>query len=380
MKPIQILRAGAHISSDGSRLAFSEDDLKATASAYDPKVHEAPIVIGHPRENAPAFGWVSALTYSDGHLEAEPAQIDTDFAELIAAGRFKKVSASLYTPQSPHNPTPGVYYLRHIGFLGAQPPAIKGLRPVELAEGEEGVVEFGDTMALGLLARLARGLREVLLEKWGLDVADRVAPGFVVEDLEAEARRPPAEPAPAPTPLTAAASTGFSEERTMQEQTTITPPTDALAAREATLAAREAELKRREAEFSDREAAFARADAEHWADDQIEAGRLTPAQREPVLAFMEAIRPATTEVSFGETFLPPAAAFRRIVEAAPRTTPVGTPIPDRKGDKAADELTFSDYDQLLQAWAEAESAAGRYPNLAIGAAQIKSGWRPSAAE
>ncbi|MFS2072756.1 hypothetical protein ACEN9D_28795 [Pseudomonas sp. CT11-2] len=39
---------------------------------------------------------------------------------------------------------PGVYYLRHVGFLGAQPPAVKGLRPIELAEGEPGVIEFSE--------------------------------------------------------------------------------------------------------------------------------------------------------------------------------------------------------------------------------------------
>jgi len=41
---------------------------------------------------------------------------------------------------------PGVYYLRHVGFLGAQPPAVKGLRPIELAEGEPGVIHFSEAV------------------------------------------------------------------------------------------------------------------------------------------------------------------------------------------------------------------------------------------
>jgi hypothetical protein len=36
----------------------------------------------------------------------------------------------------------GVYDLRYVGFLGAQPPSVKGLRPIELTDGEQGVIEF----------------------------------------------------------------------------------------------------------------------------------------------------------------------------------------------------------------------------------------------
>ena len=43
-----------------------------------------------------------------------PRQVDPAFAEAVAAGRYKKVSASFYQPNSPHNPVPGVYYLRHV--------------------------------------------------------------------------------------------------------------------------------------------------------------------------------------------------------------------------------------------------------------------------
>ena len=78
---------------------------------------------------------------------------------MVRAGRFKKVSASFYTPDSPHNPVPGVYYLRHVGFLGAQPPAVKGLAPVPVnfAEGdtEEGCVSFDFAESPGLLRWLA---------------------------------------------------------------------------------------------------------------------------------------------------------------------------------------------------------------------------------
>ena len=180
MKPIHIFRAGRHTSAGGTTLDFSDEALRASAAAYDPAVHEAPIVIGHPSDNAPAYGCVSGLSFDEGaSLQAEPAQVEAQFAEMVADGRFKKVSASFYTPESASNPAPGVYYLRHVGFLRAQPPSVKGLKPVAFAEDDEGVVEFADTV---ITSSLWRRLREFFIEKFGLESADTVIPYFLVQD------------------------------------------------------------------------------------------------------------------------------------------------------------------------------------------------------
>jgi hypothetical protein len=142
-KPLQIFRPGRHTAMSGAELAFSESDLAASAAAYNPALSEAPIVVGHPAHDLPAYGWVKSLAFADGGLEAEPDQVDPAFAEMVAAGRFKKISASFYPPESPKNPVPGVFYLRHVGFLGAQPPAVKGLRSPAFADGDEAVtLEF----------------------------------------------------------------------------------------------------------------------------------------------------------------------------------------------------------------------------------------------
>lgn len=138
--PIHIFRAGRHTAMQGRTLTFSDADLAATAAAYDPALHEAPLVIGHPAADAPAFGWVAGLRAGAAGLFAVPRQLEPAFAEAVASGRYKKVSASFYAPDSPHNPAPGVYYLRHVGFLGAQPPAVKCLAPVQFADDGEGCV------------------------------------------------------------------------------------------------------------------------------------------------------------------------------------------------------------------------------------------------
>jgi hypothetical protein len=143
-KLLHIFKSGHHVAMNGAALEFSEADLAASARAYDPALHEAPVVIGHPKHDAPAYAWVKSLVTSEDGLNAEPRQVDPAFAEMVNAGRFKKISASFYAPDAPNNPVPGVYYLRHVGFLGAQPPAVKGLKQVEFAETEAGVVEFSD--------------------------------------------------------------------------------------------------------------------------------------------------------------------------------------------------------------------------------------------
>lgn len=144
---IHIFKAGTRPAMSGEVISFSEADLAASAQAYNPSIHEAPLVVGHPRHDAPAYGWVQALAFGDDGLTAVPHQVDPAFAEMHAAGRFKKVSASFYRPDAPNNPVPGVWYLRHVGFLGAQPPAVKGLRPAEFGEDADCVtVEFSESI------------------------------------------------------------------------------------------------------------------------------------------------------------------------------------------------------------------------------------------
>lgn len=140
----EIFRAGTRTDANGNTVTITEADLAAAAQAYDPKVHEAPIVVGHPKADAPAYGWVKSLGVQNGVLTADFAQVDEGFADLVKAGRYKKVSASFYPPTSPNNPKPGVWTLRHVGFLGAQPPAVKGLSAISFADGEV-YVEFTES-------------------------------------------------------------------------------------------------------------------------------------------------------------------------------------------------------------------------------------------
>ncbi len=144
---IEIFRAGRHTDDSGTVHEFSEAVLQDMASGYNPALREAPLTVGHPASNLPAYGWVKSVGIANGVLSINAHQVEPQFSEMVKAGRFKKRSASFYPPQAPNNPTPGKWYLRHVAFLGAQPPAVAGLKDIQFSEDDAGgAVSFSETV------------------------------------------------------------------------------------------------------------------------------------------------------------------------------------------------------------------------------------------
>lgn len=141
---IEIFRAGRHTDDAGVVHTFSAADVAGMVASYDPAQREAPLTVGHPEHNLPAYGWVKDLSVNAaGNLVMNAHQVQPQFAEMVDAKLFKKRSASFYPPMHPNNPKPGSWYLRHVAFLGAQPPAIAGL--ADFSEGDaKGAVSFSE--------------------------------------------------------------------------------------------------------------------------------------------------------------------------------------------------------------------------------------------
>lgn len=299
MKAFEIFRPGKFTAMDGQQVEFTEAMLAEVASSYQPDLHEAPLVVGHPKSDAPAYGWVRGLTYEKSRLVADPDQLDPAFAEMVEAGRFKKRSASFYPPAHAANPTPGKWHLKHVGFLGALPPAVKGLKPVSFAGEEDGLVtfEFGEAdraigWSLRSIADLARRFREYVLVKDGQDEADRLVPSYVVDEIASSAAR-----------ITEQAQPDFSEPNP-EDNLKLTQ--EQLDAKAAELDAREASLKTKETEVGAREASFSEAEKKtrriaHGVslDALIAAGKLAPALKAEALDFLDGLD-AVTVVEFGE--------------------------------------------------------------------------------
>lgn len=295
MKPIEIFKIGKHTATNGQTLPFDETMLAAAVKGYDPKLHEAPVVVGHPKDNHPAFGWIDHLELKDGVVLAHPKQVDADFAELVEQGKYKKRSASWYLPDSPNNPKPGTLYLRHVGFLGAMPPAIKGLKDVQFSEQEQGVVEFGDVSPwiFSNFAAILRKWREKIIAKDGIEEADNMIPSYQIDDFAAEAERLRFER----DKQTQAAIPNFTEP---QDKTMTPEQIAALQAENAALKAKEVNFSESEKAIKQREAALAKREIGLQVDDLIKQGKVLPAQKVGLVEFMASLDGSTLTVEFGE--------------------------------------------------------------------------------
>lgn len=294
-KPIEIFRPGRHTSAAGIAIEFTQADLEKTVANYDPGKHEAPIVVGHPKDNAPAYGWVKALQFNAaGGLEAIPDQVDHAFSELVKAGRYKKVSASFYTPTAQANPVPGTYYLRHVGFLGAQPPALKGLKDVAFSDPAADIVEFAGEYDDIVNAGLWRSLREWIIGKFGQDEADKVIPQYDVSTLESEARKPEEQDQAQPIP-------SFSETHAMSKTAEqLQAEIDALKADNAAKDAKIEGLNNQVAAFNEAAAKAEKAKLAADIDQLVQAGKVTPAERDKVQAFAEGLSNEAGSMEFSE--------------------------------------------------------------------------------
>jgi hypothetical protein len=179
---IEIFKGGKQRDSTGAEHDGDALIDKAVAT-FNAAEHEPPVVVGHPKDNAPAFGWIRELKSDvvDGtkRLFALAGDVVPEFEELVKAGRYKKRSAAFYPDGR----------LRHVGFLGAMPPAVKGLADLKFEEGEE-YIEFSEAWSIGLIGQIFTRLREWLIERDGVEVADRVIPTWDADALKQEANRP----------------------------------------------------------------------------------------------------------------------------------------------------------------------------------------------
>ena len=202
MKKITIFRPGTYTAMGGKTFNFTGDDIRAIVDGYKPTPNdEAPIVVGHPTLNAPAFGWIDKLQISaTGAIEAIPKKVDATFASMVADGKYRKISASFFGPDDTGNPNPGKYHLRHVGFLGAMPPAVPGLPGVQFSQTDNDIsfsVDFVDYDDLRVV-RILRGLREWIIGKFGAEEANKIVDNWDLDSLTQSAMTEPPEP-PAPS-------------------------------------------------------------------------------------------------------------------------------------------------------------------------------------
>ena len=116
---IEVFKAGAQTDSKGRKKTYSREYIdQRIIGTFDSKRRRVPSVIGHPKMNHPAYGWVSALRRVGDVLEAKFAKMPKEMWKAIKSGHFPERSIAL-DPKG---------RLVHVGWLGAVPPAVEGLK------------------------------------------------------------------------------------------------------------------------------------------------------------------------------------------------------------------------------------------------------------
>lgn len=299
---IEIFKAGEHTSSNGITLSFSTEDLDAVVANYDPNTFDAPAVVGHPRDNSPAYGWVESIRRVGNTLLAKLKDIDTNFHEAVKNKRYKKISASFYSPDSPSNPKPGNYYLRHVGFLGGMAPAVKGLKSVAFAEVEQGVIDF---CGWGEDNEVLRRLREFLIEEYDIETADKTIPSYLasmpdshnetiryleqrittLESQLAEFWRPDLQERLEQVGSQVMQALRYNEYNEEMDEENLD------------FEEREAALLLREQRLAERETALKRARIMDFVESRVDEGKLTPADKTEMVEFMCSLDEKVVEFS-----------------------------------------------------------------------------------
>lgn len=178
----EIFEGGVQTDSQGKTKEFTQAHLDSVVTNHVP----APLVVGHPKTNDPAFGWSTELKREGNKLFAKAGDVASEFESAVKNKHFPKRSVSLIPDGN------GGYKLRHIGFLGAAAPAVEGLKDLEFSADESAEVyefrapETAHQVRWGFdtIGRIFRSLRDRLIETDGKEAADQIIPDYQVTEIQ----------------------------------------------------------------------------------------------------------------------------------------------------------------------------------------------------
>lgn len=177
---IDVFKAGTNTDSKGNVSTFTQADLDQVVANH--ALGAAPAVLGHPKDNGPAYAWVDEIKREGDLLFVKFKDINPAFDAGVDAGSYRNRSVSLVKDAV------NGFRLRHVGWLGAAAPAIDGLSVDFSDDGE--YMEFASpststtAWALDSIGSLFRGLREMLIADKGMEEADRVIPNYQIDSVE----------------------------------------------------------------------------------------------------------------------------------------------------------------------------------------------------
>lgn len=319
MKAFEIFMAGTHTDMGGDTREWTEADLDEIAAKYSERTNDAPIVCGHPNDSSPAFGWISKIYRQGKRLFAEPKDVVDEFADAVKKRMYKYVSIALRPDKS----------VRHVGFLGGMPPAVKGMAEVNFAANDEAVTyQFADgetAYAFHSVARVLQSIRDMFIAQFGKEKTDQNISQYDIDNLKTITADPGNRLSAAYSEPSAQGAAMPDDLKTLQAQV-------------ADLGAKVTSLETKNAEFGetiktkDAEIATLKASIEKSAKDARTAtfasfceslgAKLKPADRDTVMAQLE-IMHAASQGQFAEGAVKPIDAYKNMLQNAPEALSFG---------------------------------------------------------
>jgi hypothetical protein len=284
IKKMEIFKKGRHVSSDGEPFDAADSVLDSIVSNFNADEYKPPVVVGHPKMDDPRYG-DTLKVYREGNSIFADVGLIPEFYELVKKGMYPDRSVRLAK-------TSNGWKLKHIGFLGAEPPAVKGLAPIQFSDGDDGVtIEFAD-YRVNAIGNIFQRLREWLIEKFGADTADKVVSSWEIDDWKRQLE-PEAETA------SAFNEGGLDMDKIQELETKLKEKETALSEFAERDKAKEDEIARLKKELEEEKANQRKAEFNAFCEGLIKEGKLTPAMKPAVLDFME-IMSNSGEFEFSE--------------------------------------------------------------------------------
>lgn len=350
------LYPGTHTSMSGDKITFTAADISnhvdKVKAQVAPGMAVPPLVTGHPKHDSPRVGSVVDVELrTDGAAWYKLDALAPAFCEACQQGEYLYSSPKLNRDGS----------LRHLGALGAWNPSLKeqpefafGEAPEGSAEPDDGILAFGaetdwGTVTAEWLSRIAwrlrsvgallRRARETVIEKDGIEAADKLYPSWEIENLESlevPSTINPAAPTGSATPAFAEPGEPVPAAPAQPQAAPAAAPAQPAAAPTPTaepdpeVARLQAELDKAQRQLAERQAEAATKAFGEKLEKTIGEGRLSPVVAAKFQALFTSLY-STDSLAFGEGD-PVRTELEAILDSLPKLVefgelPEGRPIP-----------------------------------------------------
>ena len=225
--------------------------------------------------------------------------------------------------------------LRHVGFLGGMPPAVKGLADYAFSDANEPICfEFMDWQTadgLNSVGRLFRKIKDWIISQSGVESADAIIPEYEIDMLKEKRATPEPEQVSAPA---------FSEGGNMPEvedlKAEIAKLTQQVQEFSEKVTALETENGQLKTEAANQKAEAVKNELNSFCDGLIKEGKMRPADKE---MFVEQLIIANdaSQRQFAEGEKTPVQKLRDTLASMPKVVEFGEmKDPENKGDVPTD--------------------------------------------